>query len=109
MTTTTDLAKLRAEYLELEARRTDIVDRQEAIKALVAELGAGRHQAGDGLISVTQQHRFDKARAEQVLPADMLALITVSTIDPAQARKVLPPAVYEACSVTLDKPRISFR
>lgn len=92
---------------ELVLRRLDLKEQAAAIQAeldaIDAELTAGR-ESGDTLeldgrpvLTVVRQRRFSTKLAAEHCTDAQLAAITVPKIDPARARDVLPPQLYERC------------
>lgn len=115
MTTTQTLTdeerdRLRARYLDLDARRREIDDEMSAIKARFRNAYEAGYQAttpDGGKVALSPNRKFDPARAAEVLPAELVRLCTVEKIDPATAKKQLPPSAYEACMVEAGEPRVT--
>lgn len=109
--TANDAAELAAQWADLEARRTHIVDRQDTIKTQLRELlGVGKHAAGPLTVTVTPQRRFNPDLAREVLPASLLEAITLPTVSTAAAREILAPALYTACMTEVGcAPKVSIR
>jgi len=59
----------------------------------------GQQQVGVYTLTLTPQKRFDVDRARAILTPEQQEMCTVSTIVAAQAKKVLPPVLYEACQI----------
>ena len=85
-----------------------IFDRKKQIKALEEEVEnlystlpqsqkVGVYNAGDYLMKVTDNYRFDPATAVKNLPPTKVKLISVSKPDSAQAKKVLSGREYALC------------
>lgn len=93
------LAKILDQQAHLEAQAREI-------KAELRALGTGTFtdSAGVERISIRPNRRFAREQAAKVLPPELLALCTVTTVDSAQARKALPPAVYETCMTDVGDP-----
>lgn len=97
-------------YLELDAIRADIEIEQNSIKERLRALGAGVHQAPCGVaVSVTPTRRFDAAKAEQIIPPNLLEQVQSLVIDSKKAKAVLPPAAYEACQSEVGSARVTIR
>lgn len=94
------LAKILDQQAHLEAQARDIKNE------LRATLGTGTFAGKDGVdrVSIRPNRRFAREQAAKVLPPELLALCTVTTVDSAQARKTLPPAVYETCMTDVGDP-----
>lgn len=93
------LDALARRYLELAAQRDDLDRQMEGIKAVLREHypdGANLDTPCGATINVTISRRFDPALAERTLPGELLALCRVTKVDPAAARKALPPALFES-------------
>lgn len=102
-----ELAELTRRYLELAARRDEAELELTTIKAKIRDA----HPTGTNLtttdgvhVAVTANRRFDPTLAADVIPADLLTLCQVVKVDPATARKTLPPALYDACMVDVGEP-----
>lgn len=105
----TDYDALLAEYHDLTARRASIDDRLDQIKNDLAGLGEGSHECGSDRVSVYRARRFDQKKAMAVLdgqPAPVISACTEIVISSAKAKKVLPPALYEACQTAATKPTV---
>lgn len=110
MTLTPDqLDKTVARYLELDARRNEIVAEQDQIKiALRTQLEPGRHDTPSGQkVTISPNRRFNADLAQSVIPAELLPLVMTETIDSKKAKAVLPPALYNQCSAEVGEPRVS--
>lgn len=90
--------------LELRRRLADVLaviaelenDAADLKAQLRARLPVGEHTVGGvKALTITANRRFSPALAEEVVPAELLALCKVEKVDPATARKVLPPWLYE--------------
>lgn len=111
MTTTgTDqrLDDLIAAYADLTAQKEALDSAIESIKLSMAELGEGRHEGRRGRVAVTRTRRFDTHRAQELLEQtpDLLASVTESVISSTKAKRLLPPAIYEACQTTSEKATV---
>lgn len=108
--TPTTVDDLVARYAELERRRHSIVEEQDFIKGqLRKEFEVGKHELATGTVTLSPNRRFDPKVAEQVLTQINPALIqacSVTKLDAAAAKKVLPPAVYESCMKESPDPKV---
>ncbi|QXT62736.1 hypothetical protein [Tessaracoccus palaemonis] len=111
MTTTSDPALLAAEYLDLRDRIAELKTRQDQLAAQLRNLGAGRHTAGNLTVTLTPAKRFNPDQARTILAAnpDLLAACSDTVISATKAKAVLPPAIYEACSVEAGDLRLAVR
>ncbi|UPU15884.1 hypothetical protein [Stenotrophomonas virus Jojan60] len=81
--------------LELQKRQ---IERQiDTLKAEFRERAIDNYTAGDFLIQVQRNARFDAALAAQVLTEDEFDQVLVTKPDSARAKDVLSPARYRAC------------
>jgi hypothetical protein len=96
-----DIEALAARWLDLEAERERIVDRQDEIKAALRKLPLGTYGTSRGDVTVSKPTaRFDPEQAARIVPAETLQDMTVQTIDRRLAQAILPPALYRACQST---------
>lgn len=98
MTNTVDPADLRR-YRELAAMAEAITAEMDTIKAKWRQLPPGNH---DGVI-VTVPQRFSVELAQQWITAhqpDLLPAVQETVISQARCKQVLPPAIYDQCTVT---------
>lgn len=102
---------LRAEFLDLTARASALTERCNEIKAtLRANLTVGSH--ADGGVRINHPHKFSPDKAREILPPELLALVEVEVpahteVDPKQAKNLLAPALYKACTVPAGEPRVT--
>lgn len=102
--------QLATEWASLDAARAELEHSQTTIKAeLRRMLGYGKHPAGPYGVTITPNRRFTAKRATAVLPADVLATITVPIVDRATAQRLLPEDVYVSCQEDIGEPRVSIR
>lgn len=102
---TDTLASLANRLAAAQARRDAITEPLDAeieglkgaIRAEVADSGPGTYEAGEYTLTLRANRRFDPARAADILPAEVVAAITTTSIDPKVARQKLPPETFEAC------------
>ncbi len=111
MTDTTDptLDDLLAEWHDLTARRADIDARLDQIKTALAQLGEGTHTRGANRITIYRTRRFDQTAAWTILegqPPEVITACTETVISSTKAKKILPPALYEACQAAAGKPTV---
>ena len=95
------LAPLAARLTHIAEQRRPLDDEEAAIKERIKTIvpGPDRYAAGTLTITVSPNRRFDPVLAETTLPADVLAACQVTRIDPAKAKQILPPALYDQCLV----------
>lgn len=106
--TADQIAALARDYRNLDLQKALIEEQQDNIRTRVRDLlDVGDCVDVDGKpVRVEPNRRFDPARAAAELPPELLALCTVSKVDPATARKTLPPAVYSSLMSEVGKPRV---
>lgn len=76
----------------------DLQDTLENLYALLPQSQkAGAYPAGEYVLKVRDNYRFDPTTAAQNLPASKVKAISVSKPDSALARRVLSGADYERC------------
>lgn len=95
------LAPLAARLTHIAEQRRPLDDEEAAIKERIKTIvpGPDRYAAGTLTITVSPNRRFDPVLAETTLPVDVLAACQVTRIDPAKAKQILPPALYDQCLV----------
>lgn len=95
------------ELTEKALRLAELTQQRDALDAEInlikAQMLEGR-QAGDVLTingreayKVVTTHRWDETQARQILTPEQIEAITVAKVDPATAKRILPPAIYDAC------------
>lgn len=105
-----EIRALRAEYADLDARRADITERCDAIKAqLRADLPPGKY---DG-VTISQPRHFDEKLAEQVIPEALLAAVQRfipgrTVIDQALCKEHLSPGLYRKCTSAGARATVKF-
>lgn len=96
------LADLNATIRELTAEADSIKAR---LRATFAEK-LGSHDVGAYRINVAASRRWNEAQALAVLPPEIVAACQVATLSSAEVKKLVSPAMYEACTVP-SEPRVS--
>lgn len=106
--TTAQVTALARDYRNLDNQKALIEEQQDSIKTRVRNLlDVGDAVDVDGrTVRVEPNRRFDPVRAAKELPAELLVLCKVEKVDPAAARKVLPPAMYQALMSDVGQPRV---
>lgn len=105
------LEALARERLAIMAQVEELEDRKKQIDAtMMTMLDPGQVVEIDGAPVWRLQrgnHTFNVTKAREVLTEDMVAAITVTEtkVSGAQAKQLLPPALYQACTVE-GKPSI---
>lgn len=117
MTTTEPTAQLAediAAWHDLERKRLEIVEAQDAIKTRIRQqCAAGKHETPSGTVSVTVNRRFDETLARTVVAAYNPQLLAEATkervvveLDRDVLKRQLPPSTYEACMKEIGAPRV---
>ncbi|QCV95648.1 hypothetical protein [Acidipropionibacterium acidipropionici] len=107
-TTEARLDDLIAAYADLLAQKEALDSALDSIKLTMAELGEGKHEGRRGRVAVTHTRRFDTHKAQELLEPtpELLASVTESVISSSKAKRLLPPALYEACQTTSEKATV---
>lgn len=105
------------EIEDLARERLQRIAEKERVDSRIAEIDAlliGAVEIGD-IVTIDGapvwrlrgNHTFNVTKAREVLTEDMVAAITVTEtkVSGAQAKQLLPPALYQACTVE-GKPSI---
>lgn len=109
---TTELTEEQAEKVrileKLKSDREKLQQQEDTLKGeLRDELGEGKYTVdGQPAISVSATRTFDSETARENVPKELLPLILSESIDSAKARKILPPAMYDACRKESGKKQI---
>ncbi len=93
--------------LEIRDTRQTLDAEETQLKSLVRQriaVGGQGTVNGQTVVTVTPNRRFNPDLATKTLTPDLLALCTVSKIDPPTAKKTLPPALYDACMAEVGEP-----
>ena len=109
MTDPARLDQLISTYARITATISEYNEQLDQVKAELRQLGTGTHHGSNGTATITAQRRFDPQLAADTLPAELAAACTETSINAAKARKILPPALYEACSPETGQPRVTVR
>lgn len=94
------LIGLRKRYLELAVRAQEITQEAAVIKDRMRKLGRGKHEVGNGTVTISPQKRFDQDLATEVLGGispDLVTACSVSKIDSGLVKKAVGDDVYERC------------
>lgn len=108
------LDDLRAQWLDLDARRESILEQQDAIKDQIRNLlDVGKHHTpSGGLVTLSPNRRFNPELAVQVLSAinpDLVVACSLTTISSAEVKKRVGTDIYERCMKDTGMPRVSIR
>ena len=107
MTDATQLDNDVKRYLELDAMKADLEAEQSIIKARLRGLGEGKYDAPCGVaVTIRPNRRFNPAKAEEIVPAELIPAIQTLIINSKKAKALLPPALYEASMVAVGDPRV---
>lgn len=65
----------------------------------------GEYEVGDRQVVIGRNHRFNEAKAREVLDADTIEQITVQKLDSKKAREILTDAEWEEC-LNVGQPKV---
>lgn len=104
------LAPLAKRLANVLAAKSDLEQEEKDIKAAIraAVPGPDTYAAGDVTLSVSLNRRFSPARAEAVLPPQLLDLCRETVVTSAAAKAALPPVVYMSCMEEVGDYRVGF-
>ena len=94
---------------DLQARIKDLTAEADSIKARLRDDyrdTPGVHDLGAHKVTVTPTARFSEDQARAVLPAELVALCTVTALSGATFKQLVPPPLYAACC-TPPEPRVA--
>jgi hypothetical protein len=93
---------------QVQANLTRLQEEADLLKGqLRDQAGVGTHTvAGKTVFTIRPNRRFDAGLAERLLTPEFQQLCTITKIDAATAKRVLPPAMYDACSAEVGEPVI---
>lgn len=113
MTTTIDiqaLAELHARYVALAAQIEPLQQEMDELKAKTRSMAPlGTTNLATGSIIVSPNRRFSPDHAAAVLPADIADQCSETVITAKKAKRVLAPALYDACLVEIGESKVTFR
>ena len=99
--------ELRARYILLRRQAEDIAAEMSAIADVIrAQTPVGKHEVGDGHITVSVNRRFDEITARAVLTPDEIAACTAPKLDSALVKKLVAPLRYETCMKVVGDPKV---
>ena len=90
-----DLEQLATEHAHLADTIATATARQKEIKAILANLGTGKHTAGPYTIQVTRPVKFDAAAAQDAYPFDANPAFYGVTFDRKKFEHEVAPAIVE--------------
>jgi hypothetical protein len=104
--------ELIAAYLGIDAQIRKLSETKTALRDQLALIVGGHRQISlDGHVVMTQapNRRFDPSLAEELLAdfPELLRACQRTAIDPATAKRVLPPGLYEKAMAETGLPRLS--
>lgn len=96
----TDIEVLARQRVELAHQAKSIAQRiadidQEITDAV--EVGGIVDIAGEPVWRVQQKHTFNLAKAEELVPPELVEAATVTTVDKQVLQSLMPPALRDAC------------
>ena len=104
------LDDLIAEWLDIQDRITVLTERKETLAEQMRTLGEGRHATTTGAITVSSgTKRFSAEKAAEILTPELREACTETIITSKRAKVVLPPALYDLCSETNGRPRVTVK
>ena len=89
------IEQLATEHADLADTIATATQRQKEIKAILADLGTGKHPAGPFTVQITVPQRFDAKAAEQAYPADKNPAFYALSLDRKALEHALPPATVD--------------
>lgn len=106
--TSEQLEALATEHTALADTIAQATARQKEIKAILADLGTGKHGAGPFTVQITQPLRFDSTMAEAAYPQDKNPEFYTATLDRKKLENALPPATIAVFKVA-GKPTVTIK
>lgn len=105
------LRPLAAQLASCQAAKAELEAEERQLKQQIRELveGPDAYKAGDLTVTVSLNRRFDPQLAERNVPTELLDLCKISKVDPAAAKEVLPPALYQACMAEIGDYRVAVK
>lgn len=103
-----DVAATAAKLAATVAQIRQLEQDAELFKSqLRAVLTPGAYTVGGRpALTITATRRFNPDQAVKTLPPELLAAVSRMTVDAKLAREILPPGLYQACSVEAGKPTV---
>lgn len=89
------LEQLATEHAVLADTIATATQRQKEIKAILTDLGPGKHSAGPFTVQVTVPARFDAKAAEAAYPHDQHPEFYALALDRKALEHALPPATVD--------------
>jgi hypothetical protein len=93
------IEQLATEHAHLADTIAQATARQKEIKAILADLGTGKHEAGAFTVQVTIPQKFDAKAAEQAYPFDSNPQFYGVALDRKKLEHALPPATIDQFKV----------
>lgn len=101
------LTDLISRLRDINSKLADLTAAADDIKSQIRQaVPAGARALIDGqpAVTVSANRRFDPDLAKTVLPPELVQLCLVEKVDGAQAKRNLPPAVYEQLMTDVGQP-----
>lgn len=90
------LDRLCSDYLDQKMYAQKATDEADAIKAQILNMDPENRELR-GVAITKPSARFNIEQAKTVMSAEQLAACTVPALSGAEAKKILAPAIYQAC------------
>lgn len=97
------LDRLCSDYLDAKMYAQKASDEADAIKAQILNMQPENKELR-GVALTKPSARWNDEQAQAVLTAEQLAACTESKLSGSLAKKVLPPAIYAACTKASGQP-----
>lgn len=102
---------LRKRYHELGARIEQMKQEQNAIKARLRALGRGKHDVGDGKVTISPNIQFDPELAEKVLfelgGEDLVAKCSIPKVAATLTKQFVSGEVYKRCQKPAGEDKVT--
>lgn len=91
------LARRRLALVEQKDSLTEAIAAIDAQLVDAVEVGGSVDLDGQPVLRVTQKRTFSLELARDVLPADLIKAAETVTVDQAALKRMIPPALLDAC------------
>lgn len=108
MTTTLTVQDLVSRRVDIDEQIDRLSGEKQQINARLAELGLGKHDAGDWTVSVSVSKRLDTAAIEQRFPVTQYPHLYKAAVDTAAIRENFSPIELEKFEIS-SKPSVTVK